>query len=55
MLKCLHCAGYEVCKKYGDLDKAHLCNGPVETLEIEEPNIEEEIEDSPAQEMENIF
>ena len=28
-LKCLHCHGYEICKKYGDIEKAHLCNGPV--------------------------
>lgn len=33
MFKCLHCEGYETCKKYGDLDKAHLCNGPVDTPE----------------------
>ena len=28
-LKCLHCHGYKICKKYGDIEKAHLCNGPV--------------------------
>ncbi len=42
MFKCLHCAGYETCKKYGDLDKAHLCNGPVDTLETEEAGKYEE-------------